>query len=185
MRRIGLCIMPLLAMGLAACQSGPRTSRLAVDDMRMIVDQTIEKLAASDFVRERDATSPPIVITAQRVENRTSDVITRSERWYLMQAVATEVVSSGLARERSIVIVIPRERLEDAKRRGTISELAGEQRDPTHVLEATFRSLTRSDGSVREDLYYCEYRVTDLQSGAIAWADAVEIKRAAFGRSFN
>lgn len=191
---VALCV-PLATLGVGGCETspaGPQTTRLRIGDMREVVDATIEMLAGSDWLAARDAASPDrIVVGVERVENRSSDVITRSEQWFLMQSVAGRVVSSGLGRSKNIAMVIPAERLAEARGRGTLEGLAGGERNVTHSLTAAIESITRTGGGAaggaegRRDFYSCVYRVVDLQSGELVWEDRVEFSRAALGRSFN
>jgi len=178
--------------GCETAPTGPQTTRLRIGDMRGVVDATVEKLAGSDWLAARSPGSPGrVVIGVEKVENRSSDVITRSEQWYLMQSVASKVVSSGLGRAKNMAMVIPAERLAEASSRGTIEGVAAGDRKVTHSLTAAIESITRTGGGAsggpegRQDFYSCVYRVVDLQSGELVWEDRVEFSRAALGRSFN
>lgn len=163
-----------------------QSSRLTIGDMRLIVDETVQQFAASPFLAERTEASEPIVITFTRMENATTDVITRSELWYLAQSVAGKVASDrGLRRGKNVMMVIPAERLRDAKRRGTVTAESGEGRQPTHTMAARITSITRSEGDRRRDFYQAEYTVLRLRDGVIEWQGLVEFEREALGRSFN
>jgi hypothetical protein len=163
-----------------------QSSRLTIGDMRLIVDETVQQFAASPFVAERSETSDPIVITFTRMENATTDVITRSELWYLAQSVAGKVASDrALRRGKNLMMVIPADRLRDAKRRGTVTAEAGGEREPTHTMTARIVSITRSEGDQRRDFYQAEYTVLRLRDGVIEWQGLAEFERAALGRSFN
>ncbi len=175
-----------VAIALNACAPNlSQTTRLTVGDMRSVVDQTVQALAASDFLAERTPESPPIVIAVRQVENNSSDVITRAEQWYMMQAVANGVFDRGLRNRANVTIVIPVERLRDAQRRGTISARAGQDRNPTHIMVARIDSATRSDGTLRQDLYQTEYTIVDIDSGEQVFSDVIDFQRAALGRSYN
>ncbi len=180
-------IAALVLLG-GAC-AGPtldQSSRLTIGDMRLIVDETVQQFAGSPFVAERSETSEPIVITFTRMENATTDVITRSELWYLAQSVAGRVASDrSLRRGKNLMMVVPAERLKDAKRRGTITAEAGDDRQPTHTMTARITSITRSEGDQRRDFYQAEYTVLRLRDGVIEWQGLAEFEREALGRSFN
>ncbi|MFT5423555.1 MAG: hypothetical protein ACI89L_001335 [Phycisphaerales bacterium] len=186
----------LLAAGpWAGCETaptGPQTTRLRIGDMQQVVDATVEKLAGSDWLATRSPDSPDrIVIGVERIENRSSDVITRSEQWYLMQSVSSRVVSSGLGRASNLAMVIPAQRLAQASSRGTIQGVAASDRNVTHSMTAAIESITRTGGGAtggaegRQDFYSCVYRVVNLQSGELVWEDRVEFSHTALGRSFN
>lgn len=173
----------------AACAPGPahmqgESSTLAFEDITVTAKEMAEKLAASDFLKDRTAASPPVTITLSKVVNYTSDVIRDPERWYLMYRVLDSMPLRELRTQRNIKVVIPRERLDDLRLVAGDPNLPplGEQRDPTHVLDATFRSVTYQTGKARTDAYYCQYRITDIRSGEVAWSDGFEFKRAALGR---
>ena len=174
-----------LALVLAACAGNarPGSTRLSIGDMTEIAGRTAQALAAGPFLAERTPESEPVVIAINRVENNTSDVITRSEQWYLMQSVANEVFERF--RDRNVTMVIPAERLALAKRRGAIETRGGQTREPTHVMTARFTTVTRSDAGGRTELYQADYQITKIATGEVVWADAVEFTRGALGRSYN
>ncbi|NUQ51553.1 MAG: hypothetical protein HUU19_02525 [Phycisphaerales bacterium] len=172
-----------------ACASGPahmqgESSTIAFEDITDTAKEMAEKLAASDFLKDRTPNSPPVTITLSKVVNYTSDVIRDSERWYLMYRVLDSVPLRELRTNKNIKLVIPRERLEDLRIAAGDPDLPplGEQRDPTHVMDATFRSVTYQAGKARTDAYYCQYRITNVRSGEVAWSDGFEFKRSALGR---
>lgn len=191
---VAMCV-PVVTFTVGGCETapaGPQTTRLRIGDMRQVVDATVEKLAGSDWLAAREKATPDrIVMGVERVENRSSDVITRSEQWYLMQSVANQIVSSGLGRSKNIAMVIPAERLAEASSRGAIGGLPATDRNVTHSMTASIESITRTGGGAaggaegRQDFYTCVYRVVDLGSGELVWEDRVEFSRAALGRSFN
>ncbi|MCA9273404.1 MAG: hypothetical protein KDA31_10185 [Phycisphaerales bacterium] len=183
---IGLAVVGL-GLGLPACASAPggaSSTRLTVDDIEEITTQMSAKLRASEFLAARGADSAPMTIAIQRVTNLSSDVIPVSEQWYLMDRVRNSLPIIELGRDRNLAFVIPAERLEELRALGFDAGAAA-NRAPTHVMDAVFRSATRSGQAHRTDFYLCEYRITDLETGALAWADSFEIKRAAFGRSWD
>ena len=179
----------LILLAFPACASGPahmqgESSTIAFEDITDTAKEMAEKLASSDFLRDRTAASPPVTITLSKVVNYTSDVIRDSERWYLMYRVLDSLPLRELRTSKNIKVVIPRERLEDLRLAAGDPNLPplGEQRDPTHVMDATFRSVTYQSGKARTDAYYCQYRITDIRSGEVAWSDGFEFKRSALGR---
>jgi hypothetical protein len=172
------------ATGCASAPGGPSSTRLTADDLREITAQMATKLRASDFLGTRTPDSPPITVAIQRVSNLSSDVIPVSEQWWLMERVRNSLPIVELGKDRNFAFLIPAERLEELRALGFEAGV-GSQRNPTHVMDAVFRSVTRSADAARTDLYMCEYRITDITSGELAWADSFEFKRAAFGRSWD
>lgn len=167
------------------------STRLSVGDLRAIASQTTAALAASEWLSGRDGATPPVVIAVQRVENLSSDVIPEGEQWYLVRKVAA-AVTRELGPSRSVTMVLPAERVAQARAEGDEDAARlGADREPTHVMTATFRSATRSrsaltlGGAARKDAYFIEYSVVELATGAIAWTGAVEFERTAAGRSYQ
>jgi hypothetical protein len=141
---------------------------------------------SSQFISSRNAASPPIVLSVQKVENLTSDVITESEQWAMMVEIANDVfVRSPLGRNANIKLIVPRERLTLARRRGVVPAFDSADALPTHIMTATFRSVTRDEQAQRFDEYFCEYEISELQSREIVWSDRVKLTRKAFGRAYN
>ncbi|MFO0833543.1 MAG: hypothetical protein U0638_01120 [Phycisphaerales bacterium] len=178
----GLWLLPACASGPAHMQG--ESSTIAFEDITDTAKEMAKKLASSNFLKDRTPNSPPVTITLSKVVNYTSDVIRDSERWYLMYRVLDSVPLRELRTNKNIKVVIPRERLEDLRIAAGDPDLPplGEQRDPTHVMDATFRSVTYQAGKARTDAYYCQYRITDIRSGEVAWSDGFEFKRSALGR---
>ena len=163
-----------------------QSTRLTIGDMRTIVAQTVEAFAASPWVAARAPDSPEAVITFTEMVNASDDVITRSELWYLAQSVATTTFGDRDLREgKNVTLVVPADKLDAARRRGTITARAAPDRDVTHTMTGRIDNVPRSDADGRTDLYVASYQLVDLETGAIEWTGSVEFERAAFGRSFN
>lgn len=174
-----------LGAGLGGCAAPPRTTAITVGDIQEVASEMAAKLAASDFLKDRGPDSPRMVIAIQKVENLTMDLIPESDRWYLMDKVRSSFSLQELSKQRNIAFVIPAEKLRAAREKGTLEGDFAAERAPTHEMTATFRSVTRAAALNRTDLYLCEYRITDLATGALDWSDAFEFKRAALGRAYD
>lgn len=172
------------ATGCASAPGGPSSTRLTADDLQEITAQMAAKLRDSEFLGSRSPESEPITVAIQRVTNMSSDMIPQSEQWWLMERVRNSLPIVELGKQRNFAFLIPAERIEELRQLGFEPGLLSERR-PTHVMNAVFRSVTRSGGAARTDLYMCEYRITGLDTGELAWADSFEFKRAAFGRSWD
>ena len=84
----------------------------------------------------------------------------------------------------NVRFVIPAEYLRVSRTAAEEPEFAA-RRDPTHEMAATFMSLRRASGVHRTDLYTCEFRITDLGTGALEWVGTFQFKRAAVGQAYN
>ncbi len=178
-----------VALALPSCAAPTRASgqstAITSEDLREITTEIAERLKASDFLRERTLESPPLTITLRKVINYTSDVLREGDRWYLMYRVLDSFEIRTLSQEKNIRIVIPVERLAELRANVPDAEQAAAARQPTHTMEAIFRSVTAAAGKARTDAYYCQYRVTELDTGEVVWSDRFEFKRAAVGRAYN
>lgn len=184
-----LCSLIALAL-LCGCRSSqPKSSIMTTDDYEHIAIEIAGKLQTQlgeeGPFAQRTPDSPPMVVSITKVTNLTSDIMSESAKWYLMERVASSIPFAQLAREKNVRFVIPADRLRAAKQRGTVDQDAGAERETSHLMTATFTSVTRATGKDRTDLYYCEYNITTRASGEIIWTDKVEFKRTAHGRSWD
>ncbi len=177
----------VVVAALASCATwrAPESTRLTDDDLIATTDAMATKLGESDFLRERGPGSDPIVIAINKVQNLTSDIIPEREQWWMMARVRDRLNVNALRRERAVAFVVPKEFLVAGREAGAYDEVAAMGRAPTHAMEATFRSATRSGGRARADAYLCEYRITDLADSGLCWTDTFEFKKAALGRSYD
>ncbi len=183
-------LLAALSLGVAAtmgaCASTQKSTRLTTDDVKELSVQIAASLAASDFLRERSPSSERLVVAIDRVENLSSDVVPVSEQWYLMERIRASTPIGSLGSQRNVAFVIPAAQLRQLKERvGAEAALAGAGRSPTHAMRGVLRSVTRSAGVDRTDLYSFETRVLDLASGNVIWSDSFEIKRAAVGKQYD
>ncbi len=153
-----------------------------------------QSLAGSPVIAARGVESEPWAVSMQRVTNLTSDVLTPSEMWYAVQRVRSGLPMQALAQQRNIRFVIPAEQVRKMRADpdiggdiGDFDESFGATRNVTHVMTATFRSVTRfnSLGNDRSDLYYAEFEMLDMASGVPVWTDRFEFKRRAKGKVWD
>lgn len=182
--------LPLLVLltTLSACGSGPpRTTDITQDDLDVTVNAMAASLAASDFLNERTADSPRIVLVTNRVRNLTDNIMTTTERWMLIARLQSTMPIQTMAQQKNIVFVLPPERVADLRRNGFDQDLP-QGLEPTHVMTATFYSSRRAarEGkaeitNVKRNFYYLEYSITAVDSREILWSDAFEFGREARG----
>lgn len=186
-QRVAWAIVPvaLWAMLGACAAAGPQSTRATADDLDQLTIEIAASLLASDFLANRSPTSPPIRIAIERVTNLSSDLIPESEQWWLMQRIRSSVSLQSLSGDKAIRFVIPAEHLAELRNRGGELVEAAHERDPTHTMSATIRSITRMANGHRTDLYATEYQITDLTTGEPVWTDSFIFKRAAFGRAWD
>ena len=183
--RAAACVAVLVMMiGCGSTQT--RSTRLTTSDFDVTTQEMVASLARSDFLADRRAKSPRMIIVINRVQNLTTDVITLSEQWMFVAKVAHSLPIQEMSRHKNIVFQITPERHALLREAGFDRELTAAP-SPTHVMTATFQSARRaardSDAmtNLRSDLYNMEYSITDLRSRDIAWTDKFEFKREAAG----
>ena len=171
---------------LAGCASpGPKSTVLTASDLDTTTAVMAQKLSDSRLLAERNSESPKMVIAISKVQNLTSDIITEGEQWSLMEKVRGSLPIVQLGQQKNVTFVIPAEHLRSAQAKGTLPSDFASGRKPTHEMDATFRSATRSGGLDRTDAYLVEYRITDLASGELVWDETFEFKRVARGLSYD
>lgn len=175
----------VVVVGLGACKTAPKSSRLAVEDIEHTAIELGAKLGGSDFLQGRTPDSPRVAIAITKVENLSTDIIPESDRWYIMARVREGQGLEPLRRLRNVVFVVPMEFLRDSLTPTEFDREYASGRTPTHEMEATFRSATRTAGRDRTDVYLCEMRVTSLDTREIVWTDIVEFKKTAFGKAYD
>lgn len=177
------CVLLGAPLGCAAQRTG--STRLTAQDFADLSAQVAADLGASDAVASRTADAEPWIVAMDRVENLSGDFIPASEQWWLMEKVRSGLPMRALAEGHAIRFVIPAERLAEIRGRGGELANAGAERAPTHRMGAEIRSVARTGGGGRTDLYATDFEILDLSTGAVIWSGRGEIKRVAFGRAWD
>ncbi|MCC6285142.1 MAG: hypothetical protein IT439_07550 [Phycisphaerales bacterium] len=178
---LGVCLMS----GAGGCAGPGGSTRLRVDDFEATTAAIAADLRSASFLAGRDAASEPWTVSIDKAVNLSSDVISESERWYIVQRVRSGLPMLSLSRERNIAFVIPAEtwRRVMGDDPGEVPQDPG--RAPTHQMRAEFRSITRTAGLDRTDAYVVFYAITDLRTGTEVWNGEYTFKRAARGRAWD
>ncbi len=173
--RFGWMIALLLLHGAIGC-GGPRlhdTTMLTSVDVVEMTDQMVASLAASGLMEGRTEDSPPMVITMDRVANRTEHIMSPGERWGVINRLRALLMQTDLRSERHLIFVMPTQAWEALE---VVDQAPPHRLKPTHALRATFRSDTQSSIRARTDAYLCAFQMLDLGDGALVWEDAFEVK---------
>jgi hypothetical protein len=179
-------IVMLLAM--SGCSSAPKaqTTFLQSVDLIDMTDRMAESFAHNAAMTSRGQSDQPWIISINRVTNHTNQIIPDREKWLYIARLRAQLAQSNLARERSLVWIIPPERWPIvAEELGVSREPYGLRMNPTHQLTAEFYALTNTSGQGRSDAYFCDYQLVDLASGTLVWEDKWEVKRAIVGRTYD
>lgn len=174
----GCAVVGVVAAALAPLHgcAVPRinTTSLTAEDVVKMTDDMARSLNAAPSVAARSPASERWVFTMDRVSNRTEHLMDDSEKWGIMGRFRANLAQTRLGRERNISFVLPAAEWQ----RYAGADFAPEQSRlrPTHALRAEFRSDTRSSLTARSDHYLCAFQLLDLESGALVWEDAYEVK---------
>ena len=171
---------------LVRCAAVGPTSRMSADDLDAIVEQMASSLLDSDFLQDRTARSPPIRLVIDKVENLTSDVVTKAEQWMVMARLCRASGLVALGRKKNLQVQISSRRAELVSGAG-YADVVGWQ-PPTHVMTATFRSMRRAAvhpeqglTNLRQDSYHVVFQITDVKTRQIEWSGQFAFKRLARG----
>lgn len=176
----------LLAAWLTGCASAaPRTTRLTTRDLNDMATLVALNLRNSEWMTARSEQSEPVIIAMEKVENLTDDIIPRGEQWAIMTKVRANADMVRVGREKAITFVMSKDAVLGAAERGTMDGAEQSRVNPTHEMSATMRNATRSVKDARTDVYLCEFRITSLTTGELKWLDTFEVKRQAFGLTFD
>jgi len=165
-----------------------QTTRLALDDFDQMAQAMADSLKTSPAVTQRDPTDDPWLVSMAPLQNLTSEIVTESEKWAVLNELRSAAPIRTLWDGYAIRFVIPPERrsmvVADS---GSDWDFArfGEAREATHVLTGTVRAIVRAGPAVRTDLYQAEFVLVDLKSGEPVWTDLFTIKRTAEGRLWD
>ena len=184
MKLILFIVIMLMLAGCAHRPPAAQTTFLNAVDLQDMTDRMAMSFAEDPEIASRDSTSPPWIISINRMTNHTNEIIPNREKWLYVARLRALLGSTGLARNRNMVWIIPPERWADLQ-----SELGSAPSElrlpPTHQMSAEFTSLTNTSRHGRSDAYLCEYRLVDLATGELIWTDFWEVKRAATGLTFD
>ncbi|MCE9591117.1 MAG: hypothetical protein K8S99_11395 [Planctomycetes bacterium] len=184
-----LRILPLTAalLLLAACAPS-RSTRMTVSDWEVMGSAMAASLAQSPAITRRTPASEPWVVSIDKVQNLTSDVMTEGEQWGIIARLRGTLPMRALKDQKNIAFVIPPEQMKKVQQSGAAAGVDGqfgERRKPTHLMTATFRSVTRAQAERRTELYYAEFELLDIHDGVPVWTDRFEYKREAVGHVWD
>lgn len=186
--RIAFALAGGVALLLAAgCSPGEKTN-FTVQDLQEIAGDVSKQLQAdvgTGELAKRTKQSPEWRIAIVKVTNLTSDMLSEGMKRVLVEKVRESIDAKTLA-EKNIKFLASAETIRAMQADGSAEPESFKDRDPTHNMTATFRSITRTAGKEgRTDAYFCDYEIMNLKSGQIEWTGRVEIKRMARGRMWD
>jgi len=158
----------ILLFMLAGC-SAPRVdnTRLGSADLAAMTDAMVQSMLADEALAGRATDAPAMVIVADRVSNRTNDIIPDGEKHLFTARLRALLNESAELRRRNMQFVQNR-------------DVSGPQRvSPTHALTATFYADTQAERQRRTDTYLCAFQLIDLTDDRVLWEDRYETKKTA------
>jgi hypothetical protein len=182
---VGLVIAGAVIVLAAGCGRPPeaRTTFLRSVDLVDMTDHMSQSFAADEVIGARGPGETAWIVSIDRVVNNTNQIIRDDEKWLYVARLRARLAQSDLARDRSIIWVMPPERWPAAPDEHGGPEAPRLQ--PTHLLTAEFHALTTTSHLGRADTYVCSYQLLDLHTGTITWEDAWEVKYAASGLTYD
>ena len=182
-------VLSLCLLTLTGCATAPQSSRMTTEDFTDMSEAMAQSLARSSALRDRTPQSEPWVISIDRVQNLTKDIITESERWYVIQRLRSSLPIRAMSQQKNITFIMPKERL-DALRSNPKIDVSddanlGSQRTPTHQMTGKFIGSERATSLQRTDSYFCEFEIMNLATGVPEWTDKFEYKRDAVGHVWD
>lgn len=186
-RHFLLYVLLSLTLMLTACAPS-RTTRMTLSDLDAMGADMAQSLAASGAITSRAPDSTPWVVSIDKVQNLTSDVMTEGEQWGIIARLRGTLPIRALKDQKNIAFVIPPEQMKRIQLDGAVAgqeQEFGAQRTPTHLMTATFRSVTRAVTKDRTELYYAEFELLNIHDGTPVWTDRFEYKRQARGHVWD
>lgn len=181
------------ALGAGACSAGgggsAASTRHTATDLRVAADEVVEALVSGAFLAGRDAASEPAVLMPGRVENRSSDRISRADQWAILSRVLFSEGVLETLRSKNVSVVRP----DFAAWNLGVSEggFAGgagvDEVGVTHTMRATLSSIARAASASggpaddRKDVFAVDYELVELSSRRVVWTARGEFARAARG----
>lgn len=174
---------------LPGCATAPRTTTYTAEDLLEASHQFASALARSDLLATRDASSPPIRLGLGEMVNRSNERLADVDRRATVARVLiAPAMLDTLGRKNASVVLPPPDAAELSRRGVDLASAHASYEPPTHLVGATFRSLTRTASLVagpadaRKDYFLVDMVITEADTRRAVWADTFEFARVARGR---
>lgn len=171
-------------MILGGCASGQSATEFHQPAQTMMLgsfdlEAMTNKMAAS--LISSGALKPGMVIVADRVVNRTSQIIDQNEKQLFVRQLRALLIANRDLLHEGVTFVASPDELSQYTAPPPV-RTAEDQKSgkpypgPTHALTSTFLTLTHVDRSERSDFYDCTFQLEDLKTRAIVWEDTYQVK---------
>src|SRR5688572_30291523 len=113
-----------LLLALTACKT-ERSTRMTVNDFDDMAAEMAQSLARSPMLAGRNADSPPMVVSINKVENLSSDVMSEGEQWGVIAKIRGSLPIRELRQTKNVAFVIPAEQTRRMRRRADLGGADG------------------------------------------------------------
>ncbi len=168
-------------IGCASAVSAGTNTSLSADDLTAMTDRMAMSIVAAPGVQEAIAREGKLRVVIQPVENYMSGEILPAGQKRAFVTRVRELLAGGGTRDRFVWIM---NKADFYAVRGSELEThdlgpSPDSMQPTHELTARFDSLTNVTSSARSSGYLCAYRLVDLRTREVVWADKYEVRKTA------
>ncbi|HUO09198.1 MAG TPA: hypothetical protein VM008_12905 [Phycisphaerae bacterium] len=167
---------------LAGCSSeavskDAKTTFLNADDMQAMTDKMAASIMGDPYILQ-EMQKGPMKIVIKPVENQTNEIIRDNRRELFVHRLQGLLATKPSLRDKFVWVV---NRSDYEKLRAEEIPDVGPSEDrilPEYALWATFLADTRATSKGRSDIYLCQYKLTNLQTGAELWTGQYETQKA-------
>ncbi|HMN95178.1 MAG TPA: hypothetical protein PKC90_01740 [Phycisphaerales bacterium] len=163
-----------------------QTTFLTNVDLVDMTERMATSFAASPAMQARTRESPRWIISIDRVDNRTNQIIPEDQKWIFVGRLRALLAATRLTDQKNLAWIVPQEKWaiiqQELRMYGEPPEL---RMRPTHLMTAQFSALTTTSGAGRSDAYFCSFQLVDLATGGLVWEDGWEVKREVVGKTYD
>jgi PBP1b-binding outer membrane lipoprotein LpoB len=152
------------------------TTFLTSDDMQAMTDKMAASIT-SDPAIQQAAAKGPLIIVIKPVENQTNEIIRDNRKELFVHRLQGLLTAQPALREKFAWVV---NRSDYQKLQAEEIPDVGPSEDriqPEYALWATFLADTRATAKGRSDIYLCQYKLTNLQTGLQLWTGQYETSK--------
>jgi PBP1b-binding outer membrane lipoprotein LpoB len=160
-----------------AVSKDAKTTFLNADDMKAMTDKMAASIMGDPYILQ-EMQKGPMKIVIKPVENQTNEIIRDNRRELFVHRLQGLLATQPSLRDKFVWVV---NRSDYEKLRAEEIPDVGPSEDriqPEYALWATFLADTRATAKGRSDIYLCQYKLTNLQTGAELWTGQYETQKA-------
>jgi PBP1b-binding outer membrane lipoprotein LpoB len=160
-----------------AVNKNAKTTFLNSDDMQTMTDKMATSIMSDPYIMQ-EMQKGALKVVIKPVENQTNEII-RDNRKELFVHRLQGLLATKPALHDKFVWVVNRSDYEKLRAEEVPEVGPSEDRiQPEYALWATFLADTQATAKGRSDIYLCQYKMTNLQTGAELWTGQFETSKA-------